>query len=232
MPGRATDAFTALPRFDPMTTRDALCRQARRGVASAGLQLPAGAVPPLLDYQALLERWNAAYNLTAVRRSAEWSPVACSIRWRSCRTCKAPPCRPGYRSRSARRRAGDRRARARDPVGGFQRQVVRFLREAIRALETGRRARANSARISKTSRRYELRPPARAFASLADMLGWRRPSAGAGRHLAGDEGKRPDDELRHPPRFRGVRGRESSWRCRGCRPSGICWCSAALDPGA
>jgi 16S rRNA (guanine527-N7)-methyltransferase len=54
-----------------MTTRDALQARLEQGIAALGLQLPAEAVPRLLDYQALLQRWNAAYNLTAVRDPAE-----------------------------------------------------------------------------------------------------------------------------------------------------------------
>lgn len=37
------------------------------GIATLGLSLPAEAQQKLLDYLALLEKWNATYNLTAVR---------------------------------------------------------------------------------------------------------------------------------------------------------------------
>ena len=64
---------------------------------------------------------------------------------------------------------------------------------------------------------------ARAFASLADMLGW------GGHLLAPDgiwlamKGKRPDDELAGMPPGFAVRGTRMNCTCRGCRPNGICW---------
>ncbi len=53
-----------------MTERSALQRCLEEGIAALGLTLPPEAVPRLLDYQALLARWNATYNLTAVRDPA------------------------------------------------------------------------------------------------------------------------------------------------------------------
>ena len=38
-----------------------------RGLAELGLELPAGARERLLDYVALLVKWNRTYNLTAIR---------------------------------------------------------------------------------------------------------------------------------------------------------------------
>ena len=49
-----------------MTARDALQARLEQGIAELGLSVPAEAVPRLLDYQALLERWNAAYNLSLI----------------------------------------------------------------------------------------------------------------------------------------------------------------------
>lgn len=46
----------------------------RRGLAALGLALPDDRVERLLGYVALLARWNAAYNLTAVRDPAEMVP--------------------------------------------------------------------------------------------------------------------------------------------------------------
>jgi 16S rRNA (guanine527-N7)-methyltransferase len=54
-----------------MAARDALQARLEQGIDQLGLRLPADAVPRLLDYQMLLERWNATYNLTAVRDPAE-----------------------------------------------------------------------------------------------------------------------------------------------------------------
>jgi 16S rRNA (guanine527-N7)-methyltransferase len=47
--------------------RDSLQHQIENGIEVLRLQLPDRAVPRLLNYLNLLVRWNAAYNLTAVR---------------------------------------------------------------------------------------------------------------------------------------------------------------------
>lgn len=54
-----------------MTAREALQTQLERGIATLGTSLPDGAVERLLDYRELLERWNSAYNLTAIRDDRE-----------------------------------------------------------------------------------------------------------------------------------------------------------------
>lgn len=47
--------------------REALEAELRAGLAELGLVLPEPAIGALLDYLALLAKWNAVYNLTAVR---------------------------------------------------------------------------------------------------------------------------------------------------------------------
>lgn len=51
-------------------TRESLQQQLSDGIAALGLALPADALSRMLDYLGLLQRWNAHYNLTAVRESA------------------------------------------------------------------------------------------------------------------------------------------------------------------
>ena len=46
-----------------------LARQLAQGVAQLGLALPGPAQQRLLDYLALLQKWNKVYNLTAVREA-------------------------------------------------------------------------------------------------------------------------------------------------------------------
>ena len=47
--------------------KDAMRRQLRDGAGALQLDLPDAQVDKLLDYLALLQKWNAVYNLTAVR---------------------------------------------------------------------------------------------------------------------------------------------------------------------
>jgi 16S rRNA (guanine527-N7)-methyltransferase len=51
----------------PITDRAAMYAQLRAGMAELGLAATATVAEALLDYVELLARWNAAYNLTAVR---------------------------------------------------------------------------------------------------------------------------------------------------------------------
>src|SRR5512139_4349355 len=46
----------------------------RQGLAGLGLSLPDDRVDRLIGYVALLARWNAAYNLTAIRDPAQMVP--------------------------------------------------------------------------------------------------------------------------------------------------------------
>ena len=44
----------------------------RQGIADLGLALPQSATGRLMDYLALLAKWNRVYNLTAIREEAQW----------------------------------------------------------------------------------------------------------------------------------------------------------------
>lgn len=181
-----------------MAARDALQAQLEQGIAALGLSLPAAAVPRLLDYQALLERWNAAYNLTAVRDPAEMVTrhlldslaILPFVQGASLADLGTGPGLPGIVLALA---APGREILLVDSNG----KKVRFLREAIRALKL-QGVRAEHSRVEDVTGRFDC-ITARAFASLADMLGW-------GGHLLAPEGiwlamkgRRPDDELRGIP---------------------------------
>jgi 16S rRNA (guanine527-N7)-methyltransferase len=177
-----------------MTTRDALQVRLEQGLAALRLSLPADAVPRLLDYQALLQRWNATYNLTAVRDPAEMVTrhlldslaILPYVQGRTLADLGTGPGLPGIVLAIA---APGREILLVDSNG----KKVRFLREAIRALKLDG-VRAVQSRVEDVEGRYDC-VTARAFASLADMLGW------GGHLLAPDgiwlamKGKRPDDEL-------------------------------------
>lgn len=184
-----------------MSTRDALQARLEQGVAALGLSLPAEAVSRLLDYQALLQRWNAAYNLTAVRDPAEMITrhlldslaILPQVRGATLADLGTGPGLPGIVLAIA---APGREMLLVDSNG----KKVRFLREAIRALKLDG-VRAVQSRVEDVQGQFDC-VTARAFASLADMLGW------GGHLLAPDgiwlamKGKRPDDELAGvPPAF-------------------------------
>lgn len=177
-----------------MTVRNALQAQLERGIATLGLQLPAGAVERLLDYQALLQRWNAAYNLTAVRDAQEMVTrhlldslsILPYVRGQSLADLGTGPGLPGIVLAIA---APGRDILLVDSNG----KKVRFLREAIRALKL-EGVRAEQSRVEAVQGQFDC-VTARAFASLADMLGW-------GGHLLAPngiwlamKGRMPDDEL-------------------------------------
>ncbi|MBE1162137.1 16S rRNA (guanine(527)-N(7))-methyltransferase RsmG [Dyella acidiphila] len=188
-----------------MTDRSALQARLEQGIAALGLQLPAEAVPRLLDYQALLERWNAAYNLTAIRDPAEMVSrhlldslaILPYVQGQSLADLGTGPGLPGIPLAIA---APGREVLLVDSNG----KKVRFLREAIRSLKL-EGVRAVQSRVEEVQGQFDC-ITARAFASLADMLHW-------GGHLLAPQGqwlamkgKAPDDELPGVPDGFSVRG--------------------------
>lgn len=188
-----------------MTSRHALQTQLERGIAALGLQLPANAVERLLDYQELLARWNATYNLTAVREPAEMVTrhlldslaILPYVQGETLADLGTGPGLPGIPLAIA---APGRQILLVDSNG----KKVRFLREAIRSLKL-EGVRAVQSRVEEVEGQFDC-VTARAFASLADMLAW-------GGHLLTKEGiwlamkgKRPDDEMPGVPADFEVRG--------------------------
>jgi 16S rRNA (guanine527-N7)-methyltransferase len=182
-----------------MTARAHLQARLEQGIAELGLVLPADAVPRLLDYQLLLERWNAAYNLTAVRDPLEMITrhlldsltILPFVRGDTLADLGTGPGLPGIVLAIA---APGRQILLVDSNG----KKVRFLREAIRSLKL-EGVRALQSRVEQVEGRYDC-ITARAFASLGDMLTW------GGHLLAPDgvwlamKGKLPDDELPGMPK--------------------------------
>lgn len=177
-----------------MTDRATLQAQLEDGIAALGLELPGAAVDRLLDYQALLQRWNVTYNLTAVREPGQMIArhlldslaILPYVRGASLADLGTGPGLPGIVLAIA---APGRQILLVDSNG----KKVRFLREAIRSLKL-EGVSAVQSRVEAVEGQFDC-VTARAFASLADMLGW------GGHLLAPDglwlamKGKRPDDEL-------------------------------------
>src|SRR5579875_1371563 len=176
-----------------MSPRPALHRQLEQGLDALGLALPASAIERLLDYQALLERWNGAYNLTAVRDPAEMVTrhlldslaILPFVAGASLADLGTGPGLPGIPLAIA---APGRQVLLVDSNG----KKVRFLREAIRALRL-EGVRAVQSRVEQVDGQFDC-ITARAFASLPDMLAWGgHLLAPAGRWLA-MKGRPPAEE--------------------------------------
>lgn len=188
-----------------MTARTVLHHRLEQGIAALGLALPSDALERLLDYQALLERWNSAYNLTAIRDPAEMVTrhlldslaILPYVQGDTLVDLGTGPGLPGIPLAIA---APGRQILLVDSNG----KKVRFLREAIRALKL-EGVRAVQSRVEDVQGQFDC-VTARAFASLADMLGW-------GGHLLAPhgvwlamKGKAPDEELPGVPAGFAVRG--------------------------
>jgi 16S rRNA (guanine527-N7)-methyltransferase len=177
-----------------MTSRQDLQTRLERGIAALGVQLPAGAVERLLDYQALLARWNATYNLTAIRDPMEMVSrhlvdslaILPYVKGQSLADLGTGPGLPGIPLAMAR---PELQVLLVDSNG----KKVRFLREAIRSLKL-ENVRAVQSRVEEVEGQFDC-ITARAFASLEDMLAW-------GGHLLTKDGiwlamkgRHPDEEL-------------------------------------
>jgi 16S rRNA (guanine527-N7)-methyltransferase len=182
--------------------REALHAQLRDGIAALGLELPADADARLLDYLELLQRWNRAYNLTAVRDPAQMVSrhlldslaIAPFVTGATLADLGSGAGLPGIPLAIA---APQRAVTLVDTNG----KKARFLREAVRCLELGN-VEVVQVRVEDLDGRFDC-ITARAFASLPDMLAWGgRLLADGGRWLA-MKGRWPADELAAlPPGFR------------------------------
>ncbi|URX63820.1 16S rRNA (guanine(527)-N(7))-methyltransferase RsmG [Luteibacter anthropi] len=177
-----------------MTTREALQDQLQRGIADLRLTLPEGAVERLLDYRELLERWNSAYNLTAIRDDRKMIArhlldsltILPYVHGRTLADLGTGPGLPGIPLAIA---EPAREVLMVDSNG----KKVRFLREATRSLKLGN-ARALQSRVEEVEGTFEC-ITARAFASLADMLGWGGHLLAPGGTWLAMKGKHPAEEL-------------------------------------
>ncbi|SFN02511.1 16S rRNA (guanine(527)-N(7))-methyltransferase RsmG [Dokdonella immobilis] len=181
-----------------MSEREPLRQRLRSGLTALNLTLGDAVVEQLLDYVDLLLRWNTAYNLTAVRDAGEMVTrhlldslaILPYVEGRSLADLGTGAGLPGIPLALAR---PELEVCLVDSNG----KKARFLREAVRQLHLAH-ARIVEARAESASGRYDC-VTARAFATLADMLGW-------GGHLLADDGRWlalkgrfPQDELDNLP---------------------------------
>jgi 16S rRNA (guanine527-N7)-methyltransferase len=181
-----------------MADRDPLRQRLLAGLSALGLELDATAVERLLAYLDLLQRWNRAYNLTAVRDPAEMVTrhlldslaILPYVEGRTLADLGSGAGFPGIPLAIA---APEREVVLVDSNG----KKARFLREAVRRLDLAH-VRVAESRVEDVRGAFEC-VTARAFASLAEML------AAGGHLLASDgawlamKGRFPQDELAAVP---------------------------------
>lgn len=181
-----------------MLDREPLRQRLVAGVSTLGVSIDETAVERLLDYVELLERWNATYNLTAVRDPGEMVTrhlldslaVAPHVAGATLADLGSGAGLPGIPLAIV---APERDVLLVDSNG----KKARFLREVVRRLGLARVSVAES-RVENVSGSFDC-ITARAFASLAEMLAW------GGHLLARDgtwlalKGRFPQDELAAVP---------------------------------
>lgn len=181
-----------------MLDREPLRQRLVAGVSALGLALDGSAVERLIDYVGLLEHWNAAYNLTAVRDPTEMVTrhlldslaIAPHVTGATLADLGSGAGLPGIPLAIV---APERDVLLIDSNG----KKARFLREAVRRLALAN-VRVVESRIEDVQGSFDC-VVARALASLAEMLAW-------GGHLLAPEGtwlalkgRIPQDELSAVP---------------------------------
>jgi 16S rRNA (guanine527-N7)-methyltransferase len=182
--------------------RETLRQRLDGGLSALHLSLDEAAIKRLLDYVDLLERWNAAYNLTAVRDPAEMVtrhlvdslailPYVSGATLADLGSGAGLPGIPLAIAEPA------RETLLVDSNG----KKARFLREAVRRLDL-KDVRVAESRVEDVAGTFDC-ITARAFASLADMLGWGGHLLAPGGVWLAMKGRVAEDELDAvPPGFR------------------------------
>lgn len=178
----------------------------KSGVAELGLDLSDTQFGQLMDYLALIQKWNKVYNLTAVRLPEEMlthhllDSLAVIRPLRQQLEGRAPADGQGFRLLDVGSGAGlpgvviaiccpDVAVSCVDTVA----KKATFIQQASITLKLSN-LRGVHARVENLDDHYDV-VSSRAFASLADFTHWSREAlAPAGIWLA-MKGKRPDDEL-------------------------------------
>lgn len=174
---------------------DALVRKLHDGIARLGLTgLPADAEEKLLAYLALLVKWNAAYNLTAVRDPGQMLvkhlldslSILPHVRGGSLIDVGTGAGLPGIVLALVK---PELQVTLLDSNG----KKVRFLRQVIAELKIAN-AQAVQSRAEEFEGRFDV-VTSRAFATLADMIEWSGHMAAEGGEFLAMKGVRPEAEI-------------------------------------
>lgn len=177
-----------------MADREPLRQRLDAGLSALGTALDEVAIARLLDYVDLLERWNGAYNLTAVRDPAEMVTrhlidslaILPHVSGATLADLGSGAGLPGIPLAIA---APMRETLLVDSNG----KKARFLREAVRRLDL-EHVRVAETRVEDVAGTFDC-VTARAFASLGEMLGWGGHLLAPGGVWLAMKGRVPEDEL-------------------------------------
>jgi 16S rRNA (guanine527-N7)-methyltransferase len=184
-----------------MSDRDPLRQRLGAGLAALRIDLPDDVVARLLDYLALLHRWNATYNLSAVRDPLEMVTrhlldslaVVPYVRGATLADLGTGAGLPGIPLAIV---APERAVTLVDSNG----KKTRFLRAAVRELRLANVSVAE-VRVEAVQGQFDC-ITARAFATLADMLAWGGHLLAPGGRWLALKGRHPQDEIDAlPPGF-------------------------------
>jgi len=181
-----------------MAERDRLRHRLDDGLAVLGLDLPDAIRVQLITYVELLARWNAAYNLTAVRDPGDMVArhlldslaIVPHVGGATLADLGSGAGLPGIPLALV---APQRQVTLVDSNG----KKARFLREAVRSLRLAN-VRVVEGRVQDVPGQFDC-VTARAFASLADMLGWAGGLLAEGGRWLAMKGKLADEEIAAVP---------------------------------
>ena len=176
------------------------------GAAAIGLDLSAEQVDRLIEYLALIQKWNQVYNLTALREPDEMlthhllDSLAVIRPLRRQLEGRAPAAPGGWRLLDVGSGAGlpgvviaiccpDIDVSCVDTVG----KKARFLQQVAMALRLPN-LRGLHARVEQISDRFDV-VSSRAFASLPDFTQWSQAALAESGFWMAMKGKRPEEEL-------------------------------------
>lgn len=181
-----------------MAERDRLRHRLDEGLAALGLDLPDAIRVQLIAYVELLARWNAVYNLTAVRDPADMVArhlldslaIVPHVSGATLADLGSGAGLPGIPLALV---APQRQVTLVDSNG----KKARFLREVVRSLKLAN-VRVVEGRVQDVPGQFDC-VTARAFATLADMLGWAGGLLAEGGHWLAMKGKLADEEIAAVP---------------------------------
>lgn len=164
------------------------------GIVELGLSLPAGSEEKLLAYLALLQKWNAAYNLTAVREPEamvvkhllDSLSILPHVRGRTLIDVGTGAGLPGMVLALVRPAL---QVTLLDSNG----KKIRFLRQVIAELGV-KNAQAVQSRVEAFAQTFDI-VTSRAFATLADMVQGSAQLLAQGGEFLAMKGQRPDAEI-------------------------------------